>query len=137
MTDATAYFLKKVLTGERKHGIMIIVNEREVNKMKKRMNKDKWEKTIILENREFRIKFWYEYSVGIPFFYTSIEEKILVEPSLFNRKGYIFSTVVSDYWIDETEQNPIELALTKIRQCLQNEKELNKLEEMLDRFCQA
>jgi hypothetical protein len=116
---------------------MIIVNEREVNKMKKRMKKDKWEKTMILENREFRIKFWYDYCVGIPLFYTSIEEKVLVEPSLFNRKGYIFSTVVSDYWIDETEQNPIELALTKIKQCLQNEKELNKLEEMLDRFCQA
>ena len=105
--------------------------------MKKRMNKDKWEKTIILENREFRIKFWYDHCVGIPLFYTSIEEKILVEPNLFNRKGYVFSTVVSDYWIDETKQNPIELALTKIKQCLQNEKELNKLEEMLDRFCQA
>lgn len=105
--------------------------------MKKRMNKNKWEKTIILENREFRIKFWYDYCIGVPLFYTSIEEKILVEPSLFNRKGYIFSAITPDYWIDETKQNPIELALTTIKHCLQNEKELNKLEEMLDRFCQV
>ena len=105
--------------------------------MKNRMNKDKWEKTVILENREFRIKFWYEYSIGAQFFCTTIEEKILVKPSLFNRKGYVFSEITPDYWIDETEQNPIEIALTKIKQCLQKEKELNKLEEMLDRFCQA
>lgn len=104
--------------------------------MRKTMSKDKWEKVVNLEGREFRIKFWYDHCIGVPLFYTSIEEKILVKPSFFNRKGYYFEKVVSDYWIDETKQDPIELALTQIKECLQNEKELNKLEEMLDKFCQ-
>jgi len=101
--------------------------------MRKTMSKNRWEKTVVLEGREFRIKFWYD---SWNLFYTSIEEKISVKPSFFNRKGYYFEKIVFDYWIDETEQNPIELALTQIKKCLQTEKELNKLEEMLDKFCQ-
>lgn len=104
--------------------------------MRKTMSKDRWEKTVVLEGREFRIKFWYDHCIGVPLFYTSIEEKISVKPSFFNRKGYYFEKVVSDYWIDETKQDPIELALAQIKECLQDEKELNKLEEMLDKFCQ-
>lgn len=105
--------------------------------MRKTMSKDKWEKTVVFEGREFRIKFWYDHFIGgVPLFYTSIEEKVSVKPSFFNKKGCYFEKVVSDYWIDETEQNPIELALTQIKKYLQNEKELNKLEKMLDKFCQ-
>lgn len=99
--------------------------------MKKRMNKEKWEKIVVVENREFRIKFWYDFC-----FYTSIEEKIFVKPSLFNKKGYYFEPIITPYWIDETKQNPIELALVCIKECLQNEKELNQLEKILDTFCQ-
>ena len=101
--------------------------------MKKTMSKDKWEKVVILEGREFRIKFWYD---SWDFFYTSIEEKIYIKPSFFNRKGYYFEKIVFDYWIDVTEQNPIEVALKEIKKCLQKEEELNKLEKMLDKFCQ-
>lgn len=104
--------------------------------MKKTMKKDRWEKTVILEEREFRIKFWYDHCIGVPLFYTSIEEKILTKPSFFNRKGYYYQEVVPSYWIDETEVNPIELALEQIKDSLNNEKELNKLEKMLDNFCQ-
>lgn len=100
------------------------------------MNKDSWEKTVVVENREFRIKFWYDICIGCAFFYTSIEEKIFVKPSLFNRKGYYFEPITTPYWIDETKQNPIELALLCIKECLKNEKELNSLEKMLDTFCQ-
>jgi hypothetical protein len=110
-----------------------MVLEREVHNMRKTMSKNNWEKTIVLEGREFRIKFWYD---SWDLFYTSIEEKISVKPSFFNKKGYYFEKVVFDYWIDEIEQNPIKLALTKIKRFLQDEKELNKLEEMLDKFCQ-
>lgn len=104
--------------------------------MKKRMNKEKWEKIVVVENREFRIKFWYDYYLGVTFFYTSIEEKIFVKPSLFNKKGYYFEPITTPYWIDETKQNPIELALSYIKKCLKNEKELNSLEKMLDIFCE-
>lgn len=104
--------------------------------MRKTMKKDRWEKTVILEEREFRIKFWYDHCIGVPLFCTSIEEKILTKPSFFNKKGYHYQEVVPSYWIDETEVNPIELALEQIKDSLNNEKELNKLEKMLDNFCQ-
>lgn len=103
--------------------------------MKQTMRNDKWEKIVILEEREFRIKFWYDRCIGVPLFYTSIEEKIPTKPTFFNKKGYYFQKIVSDYWINETEQNPIELALSEIKRCLQTEKDLNKLEKMIDNFC--
>ena len=101
--------------------------------MKKRMNKDNWEKTVIVEGREFRIKFWYD---SWNFFYTLIEEKVIEKPTWFNKKGYRYEAIRSEYWIDETKTNPIETALMEIKKCLNTEKELNKLEKMLDKFCQ-
>lgn len=97
------------------------------------MKKDKWEKTVIIDNREFRITFWYE---SWNLFYTRIEEKIEKRPTLFNRKDYVYNPICSDYWIDETETNPIELAMKKISDGLKTEKELNELEKLLDEFCQ-
>lgn len=101
--------------------------------MQNRMKKDRWEKTVIIENREFRITFWYDHWT---FFFTRIEEKIEVVPTFFNRKGYVYNTICCDYWIDETETNPIERALEKIAEGLETEKELKKLEKLLDKFCQ-
>ena len=104
--------------------------------MKAAMDKKNWEKTLVIENREFRIKFWYDRSLGCcELFYTSIEEKIPTKKAWYNRKGYYYE-MIDKYWIDETEQNPIELALAEIQKRLNNEKELNKLEKMLDTFCQ-
>lgn len=101
--------------------------------MKTRMKKDKWEKTVIIDNREFRITFWYD---SWNLFYTRIEEKIEKRPTLFNRKNYVYNPICSDYWIDETETNPIELAMKKISDGLKTEKELTELEKLLDEFCQ-
>ena len=100
--------------------------------MQQRMKKDKWEKIVVFENREFRIRFWYDHC---DLFNTSIEEKIKIKPNFFNRKGYYFEPIQSDYWIDETTQDPIEIALNKIKKCLKTEKSLKSLEEMLDNFC--
>lgn len=97
--------------------------------MKIRMDKDKWEKIVSFENREFRIRFWYD---SWDLFYTSIEEKV---PTHFNRKGYFYREL-ERYWIDETKQNPIEVVLAEIKKYLKTEKELKKLEEELDKFCQ-
>ena len=100
--------------------------------MKQRMKKDRWEKTVVFENREFRIRFWYD---SWNLFYTSIEEKINIKPNFFNRKGYYFEPIRSEYRIDEATQNPIETALDEIKKCLKTEKSLKSLEEMLDSFC--
>lgn len=104
--------------------------------MRATMDKDKWEKTLVIEEREFRIKFWYDRSFGCcELFYTSIKEKIHTKKTWYNRKGYYYQ-LIDKYWIDETKQNPIELALETIKKKLNDEKELNKLEKMLDTFCQ-
>jgi hypothetical protein len=104
--------------------------------MKEMMNKDKWEKTLVIENREFRIKFWYDRLFGgCPLFYTSIEEKVQTKKTWYNKKGYYYQPI-RKYWIDETKQNPIELALKEIQSKLNDEKELDKLEKVLDKFCE-
>lgn len=92
-----------------------------------------WSKTVKFENREFLITFWYDYW---NFFYTQIEEKVARKPTLFNRKDYEYQLLCNEYWIDELKQNPIEVALSKIQTCLETEKALNELEEMLDKFCE-
>ena len=91
---------------------------------------------MVFENREFRIRFWYD---SWNLFYTSIEEKINIKPNFFNRKGYYFEPIRSEYWINDT-QNPIKIALDEIKKYLKTEKSkteksLKSLEEMLDSFC--
>ena len=54
------------------------------------MSKRNWEKIVIVENREFRIKFWYD---SWNLFYTSIEEKITIKPAWYNRKGYYYEQI--------------------------------------------
>ena len=91
-----------------------------------------WTKTLKLENREFRIDFWYD-SYGI--LWTSIEEKVARKPTFFNKKDYKYATICHEYWIDEIEQNPIEVALCKIQEYFTEEKAIEEVEKMLDDFC--
>lgn len=92
----------------------------------------KWTKTLKLENREFRITFWYD---SHNFLWTSIEEKVTKKPTFFNKKDYKYVTIRHEYWIDENEQNPIEVALCEIQEHLTTEKTIEKVEKMLDDFC--
>lgn len=105
---------------------IVVSKEREVIKMKE------WTKTLKLEDREFRITFWYDRH---NFLWTGIEEKVARKPTLFNKKDYKYVTIRCEYWIDETKQNPIEVALREIQEHLTAEKAVEKVEKMLDDFC--
>lgn len=100
--------------------------------MKKYLENKEWEKIVVIEEREFKIRFWYD---SWKFFYTSIEEKMSKKPTFFNKKDYYFEPICDEYWIDETETNPVEMALEKIKKCLATEKQLEKIEKILDNFC--
>lgn len=100
--------------------------------MKKYLKNKEWEKIVVIEEREFKIRFWYD---SFKLFYTSIEEKMPKKPTFFNKKDYYFEPICYEYWIDETETNPVEMALEKIKKCLTNEKQLEKIEKILDNFC--
>lgn len=91
-----------------------------------------WIKTLKLENKEFRITFWHD---RYNFLWTSIEEKVARKPTFFNRKDYKYVTICHEYWIDEIEQDPIEVALHKIQEHLTAEKTIKEVEKMLDDFC--
>jgi hypothetical protein len=114
------------LTSSALYGIINIVKEKGVFKMKE------WTKILKLENREFRITFWYD---SYNFLWTSIEEKVARKPTFFNKKDYKYATIRHEYWIDEVEQNPIEVALREIQEHLTAEKAIKEVEKMLDDFC--
>lgn len=87
-----------------------------------------WTKDITVENREFHLVFWKDY-MGL--MWTEISEKIAKKPTIFDRKDYRYEQI-HKYWSDV---NPVEKALHEVKKYLNNEKEEEEIEKLLDKFC--